>query len=138
MAEVAAAIHAASGFDEPWSPASFAGLLATPGVAGRLALADGEPAGLALWRVAADEAEILTVCTLPDRRRAGFGRALMEAATAASTTAGARRLYLEVAVDNVAAIALYQRLGFVRAGLRKGYYRRTDGAVDATILARDI
>ena len=136
--EVAAALHVAAGFHDPWSAQDFADLLAMPGAAGCVALDEEEPIGLILWRTAADEAEILTVCTLPERRRTGAGRMLMEAAVAAVAAAGARRLLLEVAVDNAPAIALYRAFGFTDAGRRPGYYKRPDGAVDALILGRDV
>jgi len=138
MVEVAAALHEAAGFHEPWNARAFAELLAMPGTAGSLALAGDEPVGLALWRVAADEAEILTICTLPERRRAGAGRHLLDAAIAAASAAGARRLFLEVAVDNAAALGLYRASGFAEEGRRRGYYRGPDGARDALILARAI
>jgi ribosomal-protein-alanine N-acetyltransferase len=138
MAEVAAALHAAVGFHEPWDARSFAELLGIEGTAGHLAMAGDEPVGLILWRVAADEAEILTVCTLPKRRRAGAGRMLMEAAITAVAAAGARRLLLEVAVDNTAAIGLYREFHFTDAGRRRGYYRTHGGPVDALILSKDV
>jgi ribosomal-protein-alanine N-acetyltransferase len=137
-AEVAAALHEASGFHEPWSAHAFAELLNMPGTAGLLAATGDEPAGLTLWRVAADEAEILTICTLPGRRRAGVARHLLDAAIGAMTTAGARRLLLEVAIDNRAAIMLYRAFRFAELGRRRGYYRGPQGAVDALILGRDI
>jgi [ribosomal protein S18]-alanine N-acetyltransferase len=137
MSTVAAALHAAAGFHEPWDAQAFADLAAMPGAAGRLALDDETPIGLVLWRVAADEAEILTICTAPDQRRMGAGRCLLDAAIAAISEAGARRLFLEVAVDNTAAIALYLSFGFTEEGRRKGYYRTADGLVDALILARE-
>ena len=138
MAEVAAALHEASGFHEPWNAHAFAELLAMPRTTGLLALAGEEPAGLVLWRVAADEAEILTICTLPDRRRGGVGRQLLDGATQAMKAAGAQRLLLEVAIDNRAAIALYRSFRFVELGRRRGYYQGPRGAVDALILGRDI
>ena len=59
-----------------------------------------------------------------EARRKGVARALMEAGLAAARQAGAGACFLEVAIDNPAAIALYERLGFSRAGLRRGYYDR--------------
>jgi ribosomal-protein-alanine N-acetyltransferase len=138
MVEVAAALHEASGFDKPWDAHAFAELLAMPGTTGSLALVGDEPVGLALWRVAADEAEILTICTLSERRRAGAGRHLLDAAIAAASAAGARRLFLEVAVDNTAALGLYRTFGFAEEGRRRGYYRDPNGARDALILGRAI
>jgi ribosomal-protein-alanine N-acetyltransferase len=138
MAEVAAALHKTAGFHEPWTARAFADLLTMPGTAGSVVSANAEPIGLVLWRVAADEAEILTIGVLPDRRRTGAGRHLLDAATGAASAAGARRLFLEVAVDNAAAIGLYRASGFADQGRRTGYYRGPNGTVDALILGRDI
>jgi ribosomal-protein-alanine N-acetyltransferase len=137
MTPVAAALHEAAGFHEPWTARAFADLLTMPGATG-LVLADREPIGLVLWRIAADEAEILTICTLPGRRRMGAGRQLLAAAIGAMPAAGVRRLFLEVAVDNAPAIGLYRAFGFTDEGRRRGYYQGPNGAVDALILARDI
>ena len=134
MGDVAAALHVASGFHETWTADTFNGLLAT-GADGLLAVSDGAPVGLILWRVAADEAEILTICTLPTHRRLGIGRHLMEAAKAALKTAGTERLLLEVAVDNDAAIALYRAFDFADAGRRRAYYTRPDGRIDALVMS---
>ncbi len=138
MTEVAAALHAASGFHEPWNARAFADLLAMPGTAGHLALAGDAPVGLVLWRTVVDEAEILTICTVPGERRMGAARYLLDRAIDAISRAGASRLFLEVAIDNIAAIGLYRAFGFTDAGRRPGYYRNATGTVDALILARDI
>jgi ribosomal-protein-alanine N-acetyltransferase len=138
MTEVAAALHEAAGFHEPWTAPAFADLLTMLGTAGVVVLANAEPVGLALWRTAADEAEILTIGVLPGRRRMGAGRHLLDAAMGAASAAGARRLFLEVAIDNAAAIELYRAVGFTDRGRRPGYYRGPDGTVDALILGRDI
>ena len=54
-------------------------------------------------------------------------------------TAGAEAMFLEVAADNAAAIALYAGAGgFVRVGARPGYYPRETGAIDALVMRRDL
>ena len=65
---------------------------------------------------------------------ASLGMILFSSAAAA----GAARLVLEVATDNAPALALYRRRGFVRIGVRKAYYKRPDGAIDAEIMALDL
>jgi ribosomal-protein-alanine N-acetyltransferase len=138
MAETAAALHAASGFHESWSAEAFSSLLSMPGTVGIVATADETPAGLILWRSAADEAEILTICVLPDWRRMGLGRFLLENAAAYLKNTQIRCLFLEVADDNAAANALYKTFGFQRAGHRPGYYRTPDGAMDALIFMKEL
>jgi ribosomal-protein-alanine N-acetyltransferase len=103
---------------EAWSAEAIAGLMAMPGVAALHC--PGE--GFLLFRVAAEEAEILTLAVRPEARRRGVGRALLSAAMAAASGAGARRMLLEVAATNRAARALYEGAGFVTAGVRRRYY----------------
>jgi ribosomal-protein-alanine N-acetyltransferase len=87
--------------------------------------------GMVLGRVAADEAEILTLAVSPTQRRLGLGSALLGAAMERATGLGAAAMFLEVAVTNHAARALYEKHGFAEAGLRRHYY--TDGT-DALVL----
>ena len=131
--ETMAAIHAESmGEGQAWSAAEFADLLAQPG-----ARAVGVAAGFALIRVAAVEAELLTIAVRPGARRKGVGAGLLGQALAEAAAAGAEEVFLEVAEDNGAARALYARAGFVEAGRRPGYYRRGDGRrIDALVLRR--
>ncbi|MGE5504770.1 MAG: GNAT family N-acetyltransferase [Actinomycetota bacterium] len=141
-AELLAGMHRIC-FAKPWDTAAMVGLLDMPGSDGRIAVAGGRmapsgggegPAGLVLWRVVADEAEILTLAVLPPWRRTGLGRTLMRAAMDQARQAGAAVMFLEVASGNDAALALYQGLGFQRMGVRRGYY---DGA-DALTMRADL
>jgi ribosomal-protein-alanine N-acetyltransferase len=134
-AAVLAALHAQA-MDEAWSAATFAGLLAVPGSFGLLAMGAGDPAGFALARVAADEAEILALAVVPAWRCRGVGAALVDATAAAARGRGARRLFLEVSAENAAGRALYRRCGFVAVGTRAAYYARPGAAAaDALVLA---
>lgn len=126
-------------FGETWAPDQLAQLLAGPGVFALIALDDaGEPAGYALGRVAADEAELLSIALLPDLRRRGGGRLLLDALMERSAASGAARLFLEVAIDNAAALALYRGAGFREAGRRRGYYKVGAALVDAIVMKRDL
>lgn len=141
-AELLAGMHKVC-FAEPWSAGSMAEVLKMPGAEGLIAVA-GEslipslggtgPAGFVLWRVAAGEAEILTIGVLPPWRRGGLGGRLLDAALAASRLGQAESMFLEAAAGNAAALALYQNRGFVQVGLRKGYYN----GMDALVLRRDL
>ncbi len=136
-APVIAALHAACFDDEPWSEQDVAELLATPGAIAVLAQDGGEPLGFALARAAAEDCELLSIGVLQAARRGGIGRHLLHAVFHRAAAAGAARLFLEVAEDNLAARALYGQEGFTRIGQRKGYYRRPSGpAGDAVVLAR--
>ncbi len=133
LAQALAAIHAEA-FDSPWSTEAFAALLAQPGV-----MLEAAPGGFVMVQAAADEAEILTLAVHPAARRKGVATALVETATRRAALAGAGRLFLEVAEDNLAARALYARLRFQPVGRRPRYYARANGpAVDALLLARNL
>lgn len=129
-----AALHAAA-FPpgEAWGEDAFARLVALPGAVGVLAAEGGVPVGFVLARRAADEAEILALAVVPERRRRGVGRALLEACLEALAGQGVGRVFLEVAADNAGARALYGAAGFVSAGLRRNYY---GAGRDALLLVR--
>ena len=125
-------------FARPWSALAFEGLLKSPGVFAVMGEA-GESAqerGFILCRSIAGEAEILTIAVDPAARRRGWGAALVEMAAGIATETGSEAMFLEVAADNTAAIALYVATGFARVGLRKGYYPHPDGARDAVVMRR--
>ena len=73
-----------------------------------------------------------------DARRAGVGRALLEAAVDWARASGVRKLELHVFPWNEPAIQLYERFGFEREGLRKRHYRRAGEDVDAILMAYDV
>ena len=95
----------------------------------------GELLGWAGLMVVADAAEILTVGVVPAAQRRGLARLMLAALYDEARRRGARELFLEVRVDNAAAIALYESVGFVTVGLRKRYYR-VSGA-DAYTMRRE-
>ena len=89
----------------------------------------------AFLEVVADEAELHTIGVEGTRRRTGVGRALLERAVEGVRARGAARLFLEVARDNAAAIALYESMAFTVERVRRRYY--PDGA-DALVMALDL
>jgi len=80
---------------------------------------------------AADQAEILTLVTDPKLRRSGFARQLLAASETEFRARGGDIVFLEVAEDNIAAIALYKSCSFKPLGRRPAYYRRENGRVAA-------
>ena len=136
-AKALARVHATS-FETPWTAPDIAVLLDGPG-GFALAVSDNEIRGFVLARSISYEAEILTLAIEPDFRRRGFAQALTEAAARLAETLGANSLFLEVAEDNPAGIALYAGIGFKPVGRRRGYYTRGVAApVDALVMRRDL
>ena len=132
-----ARIHA-SGFAYPWAQSEFESLIGAPNAVGTAALdpANARLRGFALSRLAADEAEVLTIAVDSSLRRGGVGRDLLRAHLAQVAAAGAARIFLEVDEHNAAALALYARFGFEKIGERKGYYKRPDGRPAAALVMR--
>ena len=125
-------------FTPGWSAEEIADLASGPGAFGLIVEAE-TPLGMILCRALAGEAEVLTLAVDPDARRQGVARALVAAAAIAAKAAGAQAMFLEVAVDNDPAIALYEAHGFVRAGRRPSYYARGGGIyVDAAVMRLDL
>ncbi|MFE5310753.1 ribosomal protein S18-alanine N-acetyltransferase [Isoptericola sp. NPDC056573] len=73
-----------------------------------------------------DVAQVMTIGVDPHYQRHGVGRALMEALVERARKLRAEAVLLEVRVDNEPALALYERHGFERIGLRKRYYQPED------------
>ena len=127
-----AALHAAS-FPDAWDTKSIADLLAAPGT-----FAFHANDGFVLARVAAGQAEILTLAVAPSARGKGLGRTLLQAAITKARALGTQTMFLEVGADNPAARALYAALGFTKVGDRKGYYQGRDALVLRLSLAGNI
>jgi len=128
-------------FDKPWDAAAFQDLLSHPGSTALLARLGSpvEMVGFIVGQLAADQAEILTLGVRADRQRHGIGRRLVEAMARAVKKAEARRLFLEVATGNAAALGLYKSLGFQEVGRRNAYYQKPAGpAEDALTLALNL
>ena len=131
-----AALHALCFPEDPWDAGLLARLLAMPGVIGLIVAGarDASPEGFVLVRVAADEAEILTIGVVPAARGRGLGARLLAAAAARAAAAGAASLFLEVAEDNLPGRALYAHHGFATVGRRPAYYARPGGAAVAALV----
>ena len=133
-----AAVHATA-FDAPWSAEEIRTLAQGHGAFAFAAeTSDGGIAGFILCRIIAGEGEVLTLAVRPDHRRRGVARALTEAAVAVAAI-NAHSMFLEVAADNLGALALYETLGFERVGRRPGYYARPLGeGADAIVMRRTL
>jgi ribosomal-protein-alanine N-acetyltransferase len=123
------------GYGEAWTEPQTLSMLALTGVWLSLAWSDDRPAGFALNRIVADEAELLLLAVSPHFRRRGIGMALIERSRMITRQRNGFRLHLEVRHNNPA-IELYSKAGFRLVGRRPGYYRGIDGQIhDALTLS---
>ncbi|MCB9643841.1 MAG: ribosomal protein S18-alanine N-acetyltransferase [Myxococcales bacterium] len=104
-------------FSHPWSRFRLAILRDPLG-------GDEEAVGYCLSWLLPGELHILNVAVLPDYRRLGIARKMMEDALRLARQADAAQIFLEVRISNEAAIALYRSFGFEQVGLRKKYYEK--------------
>lgn len=123
-----AALHAAC-LPPGWSEASFAAFLQEMRVFGYVFEKDKGVCGFILCRAAVEECEILTFAVEADHRRQGIGQALLRCALQGAKKRAAKVMFLEVAADNEAALALYARYGFAEINRRKAYYANGADAV---------
>ena len=89
--------------------------------------------GYGVMSFATDEAHILNICIHRELRDQGAGRMLLQYLLGAARTAGMREVFLEVRPSNLSAVTLYESLGFMRIGVRKGYYQASPGREDAWV-----
>ena len=81
------------------------------------------------------ETHLLDITTVPQHRRQGCARLLLEALQAWSRLQGAECLWLEVRASNAGARALYEAMGFRQVGRRRDYYPADGGREDAVIMS---
>jgi [ribosomal protein S18]-alanine N-acetyltransferase len=136
----AAAIHKLR-FTHAWTDGELHSLLIQDTVFGFIARQSNAYArpltgGFVLARVAAGEAEILTIGVDPRFSRLGLGWRLMRAALRKARDDAAEAVFLEVDETNIAAVALYRKLGFAKVGERRAYYQDVNGARTAALVMR--
>ncbi len=111
-------------FAAPWSASALAEELDNPHAVFRVAVDDtGSVLGYVGMHHLVDEGFITNVAVSPAARRMGVARALLSHLAEYGAAQGLYRITLEVRVSNTAAIALYEGAGYVRDGVRPGFYR---------------
>ncbi len=119
-------------FSEPWSNHLLLSGLASPFDKYFVYEEKGSVLGYGVIRVLAGEGEIQRIAVLPQHRRGGIGRKLMEAMLLFARKAGVCAIALEVRESNESARNLYVSYGFRPEAVRKGYYHNP--AEDAVIM----
>lgn len=91
--------------------------------------------GYLIFMVAADEGEILRIAVEKDSRRQGIGNRLLSFAENEMAELGCKNIFLEVRASNTDAISVYEKYGFEKSGIRKGYYK--DNNEDAILYKKE-
>jgi ribosomal-protein-alanine N-acetyltransferase len=137
-AQQLAALHAAA-FQRGWSAEEFEQLLIERNVVADRAMAGTRLAGFVISRLAADQAEILSIAVAVTHRGRGLARTLLDVHMRRLVVYGVATLFLEVEESNAPARRLYAGLDFKQVGRRESYYAgtgREPGA--ALVLRRDL
>jgi ribosomal-protein-alanine N-acetyltransferase len=129
-----ATVHGAS-FQRGWGEDEVHRLLLEQSVVAHRAMRGRTLIGFILSRLAAGEAEILSVAIAPAWRGRALARPLLILHLRRLAGLGVRSVFLEVGEDNAPACRLYRRAGFFEVGRRQGYYQ--SGAT-ALVLRRDL
>ncbi len=109
-------------FSQPWSANGFLDSLKLSNTIFLVACDGQEIVGYAGMYLSVDEGEIVNVAVAQNMRRKGIGDALLDEMAECAAKKGAQRIVLEVRVSNEPAIRLYEKHGYVRCGVRKGFY----------------
>lgn len=127
-------------FTTKWQIKDFQTLCRSPGVITQIAsvgtLNEKKPIAFGLYRVAATEAEILSLAVIAAFRSKGIALEMLEDIFSRFSALKIEQVFLEVAADNDPAISLYTKAGFIRSGLRRNYYRQKEGDKDALIMSK--
>ncbi len=134
MPAAIAVIHGAS-FQRGWGEDEIYRLLMEKNVVAHRAVSGRKVIGFIVSRLAAGEAEILSVAIAPAWRGRKLSRPLLDLHLRRLAGLGTRTVFLEVGENNAPATKLYRRAGFREVGRRQGYY---DGGATALVLRRDL
>jgi ribosomal-protein-alanine N-acetyltransferase len=133
-----ARLHGAS-FHRGWGEAEFEEMLSQRNTLVHRLRLGSKFIGFAVSRMAADEAEILSIAVAPGYRGRGLSRQLLHTHLGHLAGRGVRTVFLEVEENNQPARRLYDRAGFAVAGRRERYYREPGGAqLNALVMRRDL
>jgi ribosomal-protein-alanine N-acetyltransferase len=133
-----AQLHGAS-FHRGWGEGEFEQMLAERNTLVHRLRQGRKIIGFAVSRMAADEAEILSIAVDAKRRGRGLSRNLLLTHLGHLAGRGVRTVFLEVEENNHPARRLYDRAGFRVAGRRERYYKQPGGEqLNAVLMRRDL
>lgn len=124
-------------YTHPWTRGNFADSLA----AGNLAWVvreDGHLVAYCVVMMSPDDAHLLNISVDAPAQHRGIGRELLTWVADQTLAAGVPSVLLEVRVSNTRALRMYERAGYVRIGLRRGYYPALEGREDAIVMRKTL
>ena len=120
----------------PWSDAVLQRYFAKQAI--DACLIDDQCWGFCVYDQVAGEAELLLVAVAAQHRRLGLGTLMINHMLQQLQNCRAERVFLEVRQSNIAAIQLYEGLGFNQVGVRPNYYPAEQGREDALLLCSEL
>jgi ribosomal-protein-alanine N-acetyltransferase len=123
-------------FRHPWSSNFFLEELQVACARSILAQVNDKIVGYVLFWLLPDAVDIHNIAVHTEFRRKRIGQSLLQQVLEQARNRDSSRVTLEVRVSNIAAQKLYESVGFVSQGLRKGYY--SDDGEDAVIMALEL
>ena len=133
-----AQLHGAS-FHRGWGEGEFETMLTERNTLVHRLKVGRKTVGFAVSRMAADEAEILSIAVAESHRGRGLSRNLLLTHLGHLAGRGVRTVFLEVEENNQPARRLYDGAGFAVAGRRERYYREANGEqLNAVLMRRDL
>jgi [ribosomal protein S18]-alanine N-acetyltransferase len=133
-----AQLHAAS-FHRGWGEGEFESMLTERNTLVHRLRLKRRTIGFAVSRMAADEAEILSIAIDDGYRGRGLSHDLLLTHLGHLAGHGVRTIFLEVEENNQPARRLYERSGFTIVGHRERYYRQSEGEqLNALLMRRDL
>jgi ribosomal-protein-alanine N-acetyltransferase len=131
-------LHGAS-FHRGWGEGEFEAMLSERNTLVHRLRLGRKLIGFAVSRIAADEAEILSIAVDAGHRGRGLSRNLLLTHLGHLAGRGVRSIFLEVEENNAPARRLYERTGFTVVGRRERYYKQPDGEQwNALLMRRDL
>ncbi len=120
-------------FPSPWTEWMFRSQLSLDNIALNLVLvSEEEIIGYAANWIVEDEIHLLSIAVMPEKRRQGYGRRILDAVIERGKSKGGCQVILEVREGNEGAQKFYEQYGFHHIGKRRGYY--IDTGEDAIVM----
>ncbi len=95
-----------------------------------------ELAGFYIIEKAGPDFTLMDICIAPKYQRQGLAGKLIANLLEQADHLNAENIFLEVRVSNIAAIALYEKYGFIEMGIRKNYYPLNEGREDGILMGK--